>query len=376
MHRVDRKPGRVAPLLFTAVGLALAMGCRPPAQSAAAATAGRPTSAGADDSAAPAGSAPVAPTAREAAALKHFPDLPRVQLARRTPPRWTPAGEPLPSRAPGAWPRGRADLPLVERRGDAVRVAHVAGAVALMVWVDAALAPVLTRPVRLHPTAAAASRTEAFIELAPGAELQLGERRGGRVHVAVAERFEDLRLPDGAAAIAGWIPAAALGERYHEQRFAFDMARWDAAIRPGAWLHAAPGGRRLMGLSVPDASTVASDFSYHGRWLERRGGWVRVELTDWCPGLVRVTGWVEAAAARRIEPPALGGGCATAQRGDEPSLDAAAELPRSPLAEGLLLRARPGGPLVGRVLRDTELPTTSDGRIAVPTIWGPLWVYP
>jgi hypothetical protein len=306
--------------------------------------------------------------------MRYLPELPRVRLLRRTPTRFTSDGPLLPMRADGPWPFGPADVPLLERRGAALRIAHTAGSIVLLLWVQSELEPLLSQQTRLHPSATLDPEREAYVELAPGTPLEVLERTTAAVLIRV--RTTDPK-PDSRAdlRLVGWVPPDAVGDAYEERKFGYDFGAMDLRIKPATALLDAPGGKRLYELVRVERTPHTFIEYYDARRLAHRSGWFLVEYTEFCPGRVRVIGWVRADRARQIEPAGGGGGCGPGRGGDRWDLDAPAA-PVTAIAKGTLLRASAGGPVVGKVLSDTQLPTLEDGRRQVPSMWGPLSVVP
>lgn len=280
-----------------------------------------------------------------------LPDKPRAVVAKRGVLRFTKDGAvALDGKGEPAWD----PLPVVAVDGERVQIVtdtrNFNGR--LMVWVDAAdLAPQLQRVVALRPGTGAPKKGEGAVELAPGEEVEILERKEAIVRVKTRdERF------------SGWIETSALGPTYTTQKFPMPIV--DALLPGGATIAVRPNGRALAVLE-PIAN---------GKWVAHtlapaKSGWIELEHVDLCHATVRVHGYARTKAVQMVSPDQPSFGCGGA-RGSVPmkwgELENA-EIVKLPADARLY---SPDGVLVGRTLGPAELRRGSDGLVRVPTFWG------
>jgi hypothetical protein len=182
----------------------------------------------------------------------------RVHVERMNPVSFTIGG--APSRSGGRAIDRMLELPVVEERGDRVRVVVEGDGVRAMVWVDARdLSWSIARPVRL------AGRGDAGVWLSTGAP----------VTVAGSGRRRTVTYDDGQVKARGAVTAAGVARIFpvsRPQRTSFGAVAEEIRVAPdGAVLHTGP-----LPVEV----------------LARRGAWIEVEHRA---RYVRVRGWVAAA---------------------------------------------------------------------------------
>ncbi|HWB78109.1 MAG TPA: hypothetical protein VG755_24260 [Nannocystaceae bacterium] len=337
------------------LALVMLLGCEPTSTTAPTQTpaASDPPPVTTPEPVAPAGPRELSSAERATWALLdvELPDKPRAVVAKRGALRFTKDGAvAIDGKGEPAWD----PLPVVAVDGERVQIVtdtrNFSGR--LLVWVDVAdIAPQLQRVVALRPGTGAAKKGEGAVELGPGEEVEILERKEAIVRVKTRDdRF------------SGWIENSALGPTYTRQEFPMPIV--DALLPGGATIAVRPNGRALAVLEPIE----------NGKWVAHtlapaKNGWIELEHVDLCHATVRVHGYARTKTVQLVSADQPSFGCA-GSRGTVPmkwgDLESA-EIVKLPADARLYA---PDGALVGRTLGPAELRRGSDGLVRVPTFWG------
>lgn len=285
----------------------------------------------------------------------HFRGEKETWVARRGAIRLTPES-PVVGIADGlAWPG--MDRHVVVDDGTPLRVV-LSEYVRLLGYIERGdVATVVSHRARLYGSAQAPdedSKGAGYVELRPGARVEILEESAARARV---------RLVSVDPPRSGWVDVSAIGVTFGRDVGPQDGQR--RAVQSGLDIVDAPGGRRLT--TIPhDAPIDILD-----REAPRGHQWVH--YVDDCTRLA-FTGLVRTREIRYpSEPLGLAGGCAgTPSPGYE--WGETRRRPMKTVIAGRFFLALDEDVVVGCAPRDVELPDIGDGRVAIPTVWGPIAV--